>query len=399
MSLGPKRIACVVGPEVSEQVLQQPGSVLSVNLAVKTLRPVMGEIGFPDDEQGHRWLLRALTPLMSPRLMEQHAAVMLEESMRSLEPLGEHGSFELVRLTERLSQTIAMRCLLGEKFVQMVGERFRESYADLVTGIDLFLPPFLPLPKFRRRDRARRYIGEVISREVQMRRGMSAPPDDAMQRLSTLRALDGDYLGMKDTVDLITTLLFGGHLTTGALMSWVIVLLIQHPEALARVQEEVDREPTLDSEAVARMPYLAAAVRESERVEPPTSLITRVARRDLQVGDYRIRKGSTVLLCPPVAHRLASVFDEPGRFEPERFLGNDTPPRYSLVGFGGGVHSCIGKSFALQAVRIFVASVLRSFEVALVDTPTLDRGLLRRPASPCLVSHRPRRLSPGASAA
>lgn len=390
ISVGPKKVACVVGPEPSEQFLRQPGTVLSVNLATKALRPVIGQIGFPDDENEHRWLLRALTPLMSPRLMDQHVVVMLEQAARAVAELGDVGRLELVGFTERLSQTLAMRCLLGDQFVERVGERFREAYADLVDSVDLFLPPSLPLPKFRRRDRARRYIDQIVIRAVQERRAMGAPPDDAMQRLSTLRSDDGSYRSMQDTVDLIVTVLFGGHHTTGALMAWTMIHLLQHPEPLARVQEEIDRESPSDRRALERMAYLCAAIRESERLQPPTSIIPRIARQDLEIGGYRIRKGWMVLLCPPVAHRLASVFEDPGRYDPERFLGKITPPRYALVGFGGGVHACIGKSFASLAVQSFVASLLRSFEIALVDTPQVGRGVLRRPATPCRLSFRSR---------
>jgi sterol 14-demethylase len=383
-------MVCFVGPSYAGEYFRQTGQVLSKNLASKPVKPIMGEIAFPDDDVGHQRLLGALTPLVSKTSLDQYTVVMLDEIQRVVAALPREGRFELVELTERLSQWLAVRCFFGDALAQRAGEPFREAFSDLVKSFDLFLPPNLPLPKFRRRDRARAYIDRLLGEAVMERRGMSDPPADTLQWLSTLRDADGRYWSMRDTVDLVVSLLFAGHHTTGALMSWTIVHVLQHPRVLERIRQEIVG-PDL---GVARLPdlkYLAAAVQESARLEPPTGVITRVAQQDLTLGRYRIRKGWVVALCPPVAQRLPEVFPRPLAYEPERFLGGAGPPRNSIIAFGGGTHACIGRPFAQLATRAFVATLLRAFDLELVGTPVVDpKQVLRRPLTPCLVQVRAR---------
>ena len=388
MALGPKTIAILIGPRVAAEFFRQPGDVLSVSLATKALQPVMGKVAFPDTPQAHRRLLDAVVPLVSNKHMTRYVEVMLEEARRTVIALPAQGRFELVELTERLSQTIAIRCFLGDAFAARIDERFRDAFSDLIKSVDMFLPPNLPLPKFRRRDRARRYIGELIDTAVKERRAMAEPPADAMQRLSTLRDPDGGYWNLQDTVDLIVSLLFGGHHTTGTLMAWTVVHLQRNPRALAKVREEIDELRPLKSASLQGATYLSAAVQESQRIEPPSGFIIRVARENLEIGGYEIRKGWLVALCPPVSQRLSEVFEEPDDYQPERFLEGRSLPPHAIVGFGGGPHACVGRPFALLAVRAFVATILSEYELKLVGTPVVDaKEVLRRPVIPCLVDN------------
>jgi sterol 14alpha-demethylase len=391
LSLGPKTMVCFIGPQYAVEFFRQPGEVLSKNLASKSVKPIMGDIAFPDDEAGHRRLLDALTPLVSKASFERYTAVMLEEAERVVAELRTKPQFELVGLTERLSQSLALRCFFGDEFAQRADERFREAFADLIKSFDVFLPPNLPLRKFRRRDRARAYIDRVVGDTVRERRSMVDPPNDASQWLSTLRHPDGEYWSMRDTVDLVVSVLFAGHHTTGALMAWTVIHVLQHPQVLARIRQEIDGPEPLTSERLPELTYLAAAIQESARIEPPTGALTRVARHELTLGGYRIRKGWVVALWPRLAQRLPEVFEDPDRYDPERFLRSDALPRHAIIAFGGGTHACIGRPFAQLATRVFVATLLRAFDLALVGSPVVDpKEMLRRPKTPCLVEHRAR---------
>lgn len=390
LSLGPKTMACFIGPEYAAEYFRQPGEVLSINLAAEPVKPIMGDIAFPDGKKEHRRLLDALTPLVTKSHLEQHARVMLQEAERAALGLPAEGELELVGFTERLSQTIAVRCILGDAFAQGTDARFREAFSALIKSFDLFVPPNLPLPKFRRRDRARAYLDRIIGEAVDERRGMADAPADTMQWLSTLRDERGEYWSMEQTVDLVVSVLFGSHHTTGSLMAWTIVHVLRHPNVLARLREEVGG-PALTIDRLAGLAYLSAVVQESGRYDPPTGIITRVARRDLTLGGFGIRKGWIVALCPPVAQRLPEVFEHPERYDPGRFLDGKPLPRHALIVFGGGAHACIGKAFAQQAVRTFVGTALQHLELELVGAPVVEaKEILRRPVVPCLVRHRRR---------
>lgn len=395
ISLGPKTMAILIGPTYAAEFFRQPSEVLSVSLAAEAFKPIMGDIAYPDGKEEHRRLIDALVPLVAKKRLDHNVSVMLEEASQAIAGLGDTGRLELVGFTERLSESIAVRCFLGDAFARRVDERFRQAFSDLIKSIDMVLPPYLPIPKFRRRDRARAYIGGLICDAVMERRTMADPPEDSMQGLSTLRNADGEYWSMKDTVDLMISVLFGGHHTTGALMAWTIVHLLQNPPVLARVMQELEGVSALASDELQELSYLAAAVRESERLSPPSGFIIRVAQHDLELGGYRIRKGWMVALCPPVAQRLPDVFERPDEYEPERFLGGVSHPPHALIGFGGGAHACVGKPIALLSARAFVATLLRSYELELVGPPPVaePKEVLRRPVMPCMVEFRRRSAS------
>src|SRR5690349_13191043 len=91
LELGPKTMVCFVGPSYAGEYFRLPGDVLSKNLASKPVKPIMGEVAFPDDDAGHQRLLGALTPLVSKPSLEQHAVVMLDEARRVVSALPRQG--------------------------------------------------------------------------------------------------------------------------------------------------------------------------------------------------------------------------------------------------------------------------------------------------------------------
>ena len=75
-------------------------------------------------------------------------------------------------------------------------------------------------------------------------------------------------------------------------------------------------------------------------------------------------------------HRRADLYPEPGRFRPERFLGQRRcPDTYTWVPFGGGTRRCLGASFALMEMRIVLDRVLERCALAAVDADTRRRSV------------------------
>ena len=101
------------------------------------------------------------------------------------------------------------------------------------------------------------------------------------------------------------------------------------------------------------------------------------------------------MISPAISHMIPESFQNPERFDPERFA----PPReehkrtnYALIGFGGGKHRCIGMAFAYLQVRAIMSYLLRHFELELVSRePRPDySGFVIGPIQPCLVRYRRR---------
>ena len=94
--------------------------------------------------------------------MATYVAIMAQEVHTWRETLGAEGTFELVATCEQLTRHIAVHAFLGADFRQGVDETFWHLFRDLVAGLDFFLRPYLPLPKFRRQDRAKRQLHAML---------------------------------------------------------------------------------------------------------------------------------------------------------------------------------------------------------------------------------------------
>jgi sterol 14alpha-demethylase len=102
------------------------------------------------------------------------------------------------------------------------------------------------------------------------------------------------------------------------------------------------------------------------------------------------------MVVPAVSHRLPEVFNDPTRYDPGRFgpgREEDRKSSYTLIGFGGGHHRCIGLTFAQQQIKVIWSVLLRNFELELVkhghqpDYSTFVIG----PKRPCLLRYRRRK--------
>jgi sterol 14-demethylase len=123
----------------------------------------------------------------------------------------------------------------------------------------------------------------------------------------------------------------------------------------------------------------------------------------LRVGGYVLPPGSLAIASPAVSHRLSAVYTDPDRYDPDRFAPGREEDRgapYALIGFGGGKHRCIGMVFAYQQIKVIWTSLLRRFEIELVEPDYRPdyRTLVVGPRQPCRIRYRRRRHVPAPAA-
>jgi cytochrome P450 len=195
--------------------------------------------------------------------------------------------------------------------------------------------------------RARRYppfrrmmegVDALLYPEIEARR--SAPDletrDDILSLLLQARHEDGRPMSDRELRDELMTLLVAGHETTATALSWAVELLSRHPQALARLEEEV---------AAGEDAYLDAVIKETLRLRPVIALVLRRLVEPMEIGGRLLPAGITVAPSIYLVHRNPEIYPEPERFRPERFLESPAGT-YTWIPFGGGVRRCLGASFA-----------------------------------------------------
>jgi sterol 14-demethylase len=224
-----------------EFFFEQTDKKLVLDRAYRFIGPMFGEpVSFVAGPEAYREQRPLYGEIFTSRKMATYVAIMAQEVRAWRETLGTEGSFELVATCEQLTRHIAVHAFLGADFRQRVDETFWHLFRDLLAGLDPILPPWLPLPKFRRRDRAKRQLHALLRPLLAERRAHPAAHDDFLQTLVEARYADGRPWTDTLIISFILSLIFAGHETTAAQTSWALILLLQHPDCLYRVRAEQD---------------------------------------------------------------------------------------------------------------------------------------------------------------
>ena len=202
--------------------------------------------------------------------------------------------------------------------------------------------------------RARREVTRLLHEEIAAHRASPEGRDDVLALLVAARDEDGRGLDDDALHDQLMTLLLAGHETTAAALAWAFELLVRHPAALARLEQEV-----LSGEGDA---YTSAVVNETLRLRPPLEAAWRALAEPLEIGGYTLPAGATIALPPRGVGRRDDAWDDPYAFRPERLLGRSPLP-YTLIPFGGGPRRCLGASLALMEMKTVLRVAIKRFRL------------------------------------
>lgn len=333
--------------------------------------------------------------------MRLYPELVAQETEAFVSRWGEEGELDLPEMTKELTTYTSSRCLLGREFREKMSGEFAHVYHDLEAGLIpiAFLYPNLPLPAFRRRDRARVRMVEMITEIIEYRKANKVEGQDLLQTLMDAEYKDGRKLSADEITGLILAAIFAGHHTSAMLSAWTLVELLRNPAYLPPIVAELEgvlgQESAVGYMALRSIPLLERAIMEAGRLTPPLVLLMRKLVRDLPFRDHVLRAGSYLVASPYVSHRIPELFPDPERFDPDRFgpgREEDKKP-YALLTFGAGKHRCLGQHFAMMQVKVIFSILFRRFEFSPVGEkvePDFTRMVVG-PKRPCLVRYKRRR--------
>jgi cytochrome P450 len=254
--------------------------------------------------------------------------------------------------------------------VEAVGRAFDAVTDEIAKRFrrPVFIPDWVPLPGNFRYRRGVQALNTTVYRMIREHHANGAGGRDLLSMLMQARDEHGERMNDEQLRDEAVTLLLAGHETTALVLSWTWYLLSRHPEAETRLHEELDRvlqgrAPTAND--LPALSYTEQVILESMRLQPPAYAFGREAIRDLDLGGYVVRKGTTLLMSVYNMHRDPRWFDEPLEFRPERWADGlaDRLPRHVYMPFGGGPRICIGNSFAMMEAILLLAGIARRFRL------------------------------------
>ena len=386
--LGSQHIYLVSDPEMIGQVLVTDRRRFSKGHTLQAAKRFLGEGLLTSEGELHLRQRRLMQPVFASRRIAEYGDVMVAAAEHHQANWRDGQTVNALDEMLSLTMAIAVKTLfgmdmgigvgIGTDTETVVAEKARQVAEDL-TAINaaerlLMLPPRLidlALPFARRYHRARRRLDTFLFGLMRERRAANVNHrhDDLLGRL--LHAHD-EQGGMSEQQlrDEVLTLFLAGHETTANALTWTWFLLSQHADAAAEFTSEVDqvlagRAPTVAD--VPRLTYTRAVFAEAMRLYPPSWAIERRVLSEYQLGSYRIRPGSLVVLSPYVVHRHPDHWREPDRFDPSRWRPEESArrQRYAYFPFGAGLRGCIGEEFAWLEATLLLAAIGRRWRLVL----------------------------------
>ncbi|WP_067177677.1 cytochrome P450 family protein [Microtetraspora niveoalba] len=213
-------------------------------------------------------------------------------------------------------------------------------------------------------------LNEPLSRMVEhihdlFERRRARPGDDLLTGLIRAHDEDGDRLSDTEMVTMVLTLVLAGHETTAHLIGNGTAALLTHPDQLAALRAD----PALAPRAVHELMRWCGPV-QATRI--------RYAAEDVEFGETLVRRGEPVMAVLVSANYDPRRFDDPDRLDITR---EPDGRREVHVGFGHGMHYCLGAALARQEGEVAFQALTRRFPGLRLAVPPedLERQLL--PAS------------------
>jgi cytochrome P450 len=270
-------------------------------------------------------------------------------------------SVNVTRDVSRMALEVVLRFILGDDY-EKVGFHFDLLSQEPARNIE-FAMSF-------------RALGKTILQVIEQRRKETARPTDALGMLMQARDPEsGRFMENGQLIDEILTMIVAGHETTASTLNWAWYLISQHPEVENRLSNELNT-LTACSELVdlPRFLYTRQVIDETMRLYPAGWLLTRKALRNDRLGEYFVPAGTEIYVPPYFIQRHPDLWEEPDRFNPERFHPDNTKRRHRLatIPFSAGPRNCVGEHFARMEMQLHLMTIARSLRLRYVSSGTVE---------------------------
>ncbi|MFY0566911.1 cytochrome P450 [Archangium lansingense] len=301
----------------------------------------------------------------------------IDESLASWEQAAKTGApFDIAGAFSRMTMNVMVRAMFGSGLEAGEAERVGQALAYIIDYLMVgmmtkSLPEWLPIPGRARYQQAVQYIDEVVLRIIE--RGRASAEEDNLLSL-LLHAVDtesGERMTNAQLRDEAVSLFVAGYETTAVGLAWAFHLMTRHPEVFQRLRTEVDEVLGQRVPGFADLRPLTHArnvLQESLRLYPPAYWIPRTATEEDEIDGYRIPAGKMVVAFTYIIHHNPDVWEQPERFDPDRFTPERSEGRHkqAWIPFGAGQRLCIGREFSLMEGQLILARIAQRYDVSAI---------------------------------
>ena len=314
----------------------------------------------------HRRQRTLMQPAFSPRSVAEAEAVMAEAGERAARTWQDGQELDVVAETGRMAHGVVTRALMTSVTGAIDVDHLRGVLNDLTRAgvLQVVVPASLRrlVPSVDRRYAAvveaiHRAAGDILD---------AARGQGSEGLLGTLVAGSGGaerQLSEEELRDQIITLLIAGTETTASTLAWALHVLAVRPDLQERLHDELDRlppGPISPKNRLSDLPFTLNLISETLRRYPSNWLLSRSTVRPTTLGGHRFVAGAALLFSPYQVHHDPRNFDDPLRFDPDRWDGRlSSTSRRGYLPFGAGARGCIGDRFAVSEIVNLLVAITR----------------------------------------
>lgn len=403
----------MIGPEAQAAFFRATDEELSAKEAYRFMVPVFGPgVVYDSPTEVMYEQLRFVRSSLALNQLKKAVAVIESEAIEYFERRwGDSGEVDMLDSMNNLTILTASRCLMGEAIRKHLGqdnEKIAHLYHELEQGINplSFFFPHLPLPGFKRRDRARDEVASLFKSIIADRRKNPGDEcEDIMGILMNSEYKDGTKLADEQLAGMMIALLFAGQHTSSITATWTGLLMNSNKEILDEVIAEQKsirganpKDGSLTFEQVKSMNKLENAIRETLRMYPPLILLMRKVVQDITYTssitkkEYLIPAGHMMCVSPGAGMTLenGTPFENPSVYDPHRWeRGEHLKHPFGIISFGGGRHGCPGENFGLIQIKTLWSVMFNTYDIELPPVPLPDyTSLVAGPKGPVMIKYK-----------
>lgn len=225
---------------------------------------------------------------------------------------------------------------------------------------------------------------EVIRDHLDPERAKTEQEDfvDVLLRIRKERTNGGFGLSDQQMKGILTDMFIAGTDTSAVTLVWAMAELMRNPAAMKRAQDQVrnhgNGKPKIEESDLPNLVYLKAVVKETFRLIPPVPLLVpRQTTEECMISGYTVPAKTRVFINAKSIGRDPNCWENPEKFEPERFLGSSSSSQaqqqFDLIPFGVGRRRCPGENFAMVIIELALANLLYQFDWKLPDGMSIDK--------------------------
>lgn len=428
LAFGPKVFIVVQDPVIARSVLRENPILYEKGILAEILEEIMGSGLIPADYETWKIRRRAITPAFHVKWLSFLTSIFAKCTLKLCSKLDRLGGDVVDMETEynSLALDVVGLSVFNYDFDSVTAESpVIKAVLRILKETEHRSTVFLPywkipgakmiVPRLRAFYNDMDTINNTLNNLIRAAKMSATPLDladlqardyDKVSDPSLLRflvELRGEQTTNKQLRDDLMTLLIAGHETVASVMTWATVELAKNPHIVQRAREEIDvvlgdRVPTFGD--VQRLSYLRLILAETLRLYPaPPILIRRLlADTELPKGSSHsstpLKRGTDVFINVYSLHRSSDLWDDPDRFDPDRWLrpksnpgvegwagynpatgllsGNPLYPTelnadFAFLPFGGGSRKCVGDVFAILESAVALAMIIRRFDFEFAD--------------------------------